>query len=165
MQENGRAFTKEELVSEVISKNIPSAWVKDFRMFKLHLKTQVRDVLTNLMMIELKNKLKLTLNLITPTRSNTSKILAEFIMEDTNGMTAIKTQKGANLKEKIRQMSIVKLRIKMVAPVKIDAPKKMDVKLLVAKVIAEQESQTAIMNITASIGNGKTMKELQVQKY
>jgi hypothetical protein len=80
MQENGRAFTKEELVSEVISKNIPSAWVKDFRMFKLHLKTQVRDVLTNLMMIELKNKLKLTLNLITPTRSNTSKILAEFIM-------------------------------------------------------------------------------------
>jgi hypothetical protein len=27
MQENGRSFTKEELVSEVISKNIPSAWV------------------------------------------------------------------------------------------------------------------------------------------
>jgi hypothetical protein len=52
MQENGKAFTKEELVSEVISKNIPSAWVKDFRMFKLHLKTRVRDVLTDLMMIE-----------------------------------------------------------------------------------------------------------------
>jgi hypothetical protein len=39
MQENGRSFTEEELVSEVISKNIPSACVKDFRMFKLHLKT------------------------------------------------------------------------------------------------------------------------------
>ena len=41
MQENGWSFTKEELVYEVISKNIPSAWVKDFRMFKLHLKTRV----------------------------------------------------------------------------------------------------------------------------
>jgi hypothetical protein len=52
MQDNGRAFTEEELVSEVISKNIPSAWVKDFRMFKLHLKTRVKDVLTDLTMIE-----------------------------------------------------------------------------------------------------------------
>jgi hypothetical protein len=52
MQDNGRAFTEEELVSEVISKNIPSAWVKDFRMFKLHLKTRVKDVLSDLTMIE-----------------------------------------------------------------------------------------------------------------
>jgi hypothetical protein len=52
MQENGRSFTEEELVSEVISKNIPSAWVKDFRMFKLHLKTRVKDVLTDLTVIE-----------------------------------------------------------------------------------------------------------------
>jgi hypothetical protein len=52
MQVGGRSFTEEELVSEVISKNIPSVWIKDFRMFKLHLKTRVKDVLTDLTMIE-----------------------------------------------------------------------------------------------------------------
>jgi hypothetical protein len=30
MQQDGRAFTKEDLITEVISKNIPSTWVKDF---------------------------------------------------------------------------------------------------------------------------------------
>jgi len=52
MQENSKSFTKEELITEVISKNIPSAWVKDFRMFKLHLKMRIRDALTDLMVIE-----------------------------------------------------------------------------------------------------------------
>jgi hypothetical protein len=50
MQENGRDFTEEELVSEVISKNIPSTGVKDFRMYfkptnsdkKQHLKNPCR---------------------------------------------------------------------------------------------------------------------------
>jgi hypothetical protein len=52
MQENGKSFTEEELIAEVISKSIPSAWVKDFRMFKLHLKKRIRDVLTDLTVIE-----------------------------------------------------------------------------------------------------------------
>jgi len=52
MQEGGKSFTEEELIAKVISKNIPSAWVKDFRMFKLHLKTRIRDVLTDLTVME-----------------------------------------------------------------------------------------------------------------
>ncbi len=41
MQENGEAFSEEDLISEVIRKNIPSAWVKYFKMSKLHLKTHI----------------------------------------------------------------------------------------------------------------------------
>ncbi len=52
MQENGCTFAEEELISEVISKNIPSAWVKYFRMFKLYLKTCIKGVLPDLTMIE-----------------------------------------------------------------------------------------------------------------
>jgi len=61
IQENGKYFTKEKLIAEVISKNIPSVF-KDFRMFKLHLKTRIRDVLTDLMVIkeQVKTNLKPT---------------------------------------------------------------------------------------------------------
>ncbi len=52
MQPNGRSFTKEDLIAEVITENIPSAWVKDFKMFKLHLKTKIKDIISELTVIE-----------------------------------------------------------------------------------------------------------------
>jgi hypothetical protein len=52
MQQDGHAFTEEDLIAEVISKNIPLAWVKDFKLAKLHLKNRVRDVMTDLVVIE-----------------------------------------------------------------------------------------------------------------
>ncbi len=52
MQGNGHAFPEEDLISEVISKNIPSTWVNDFKIFKIHLKICVRDVMENLTIIE-----------------------------------------------------------------------------------------------------------------
>jgi hypothetical protein len=52
MQPNGRPFSKEDLIAEVISKNIPAAWEKDLKMFKLHLKTKIKDILSELTIIE-----------------------------------------------------------------------------------------------------------------
>jgi hypothetical protein len=52
MQPNGRSFSEEDLIAEVISKNIPAVWVKDFKMFKLHLKTSIKDILSELTVIE-----------------------------------------------------------------------------------------------------------------
>jgi len=52
MQPNGRPFTKEDLIAEVISKNIPNAWIKDFKMFKLHLKTSIKEIISELTVIE-----------------------------------------------------------------------------------------------------------------
>ncbi len=52
MQPNGRPFSEEDLIAEVISKNIPAAWEKDFKMFKLHLKTKIKDILSELTVIE-----------------------------------------------------------------------------------------------------------------
>jgi hypothetical protein len=48
MQPNGRSFSEEDLFTDVISKNIPAAWEKDFKMFKLHLKTKIKDILSEL---------------------------------------------------------------------------------------------------------------------
>jgi hypothetical protein len=52
MQPNGRSFTEEHLITEVISKNIPAAWIKDFIMFKLHLKTKIKDIISELTVTE-----------------------------------------------------------------------------------------------------------------
>jgi hypothetical protein len=45
-------FTEEDLIAEVISKNIPAAWMKDFKMFKLHLMTKIKDIISELTVIE-----------------------------------------------------------------------------------------------------------------
>ncbi len=52
MQPNGHSFTEEDLIAEVISKNIPAVWVKDFKMFKLHLKNKIKDIISELTVIE-----------------------------------------------------------------------------------------------------------------
>jgi len=52
MQEDGRAFSEEDLIAEVITKNIPSAWNVQFRLAKLHLKTRIKDIISDLTVIE-----------------------------------------------------------------------------------------------------------------
>jgi len=52
MQPNGRPFTEEDLIAEVISKNIPNAWIKNFKMFKLHLKTSIKEIISKLTVIK-----------------------------------------------------------------------------------------------------------------
>jgi hypothetical protein len=32
MQPNGRSLSEEDLITEVIAKNIPAAWIKDFKL-------------------------------------------------------------------------------------------------------------------------------------
>jgi hypothetical protein len=49
----GRSFSKEDLIAEVISKNIPAAWEKNFT---LHLKTKIKDILSKLTVKEEKIK-------------------------------------------------------------------------------------------------------------
>jgi hypothetical protein len=34
MQRNGRSFSKEDLIAKIIAKNIPHAWIKDFKLAK-----------------------------------------------------------------------------------------------------------------------------------
>lgn len=36
MEQDGHTFSEEQLITEVISKNIPSVWMKDFKLGKLH---------------------------------------------------------------------------------------------------------------------------------
>lgn len=52
MQPNCRSFSEEDLIAEVISKNIPAAWTKDFKMFKLPLKTSIKEIISGLTVIE-----------------------------------------------------------------------------------------------------------------
>jgi len=52
MQPNGRPFTEEDLIVEVISKSIPNAWIKDFKMFKSHLKTSIKEIISELTVIK-----------------------------------------------------------------------------------------------------------------
>jgi hypothetical protein len=59
MQPNGCSFIEEDLIAEVSSKNIPAAWVKDFKMFKLHLKNKVKDIISELKVIEEQIKIHL----------------------------------------------------------------------------------------------------------
>jgi len=46
--------------AKVIVKSIPSAWVKDFKLAKLYLETQIKDVMADLAVIE--EQVTLTLN-------------------------------------------------------------------------------------------------------
>ncbi len=51
MQQNGQSLSKEDLIAEVIAKNIPNAWVKDFKLAKLHLSTRIKDIISDLTVI------------------------------------------------------------------------------------------------------------------
>lgn len=52
MHSNGCSFSEEDLIAKVISKNIPDAWVKDFKMFKIHLQTKIKDIISELTVLE-----------------------------------------------------------------------------------------------------------------
>jgi hypothetical protein len=52
MEPEARSFSERELIAEVISKNIPSAWKDQFKLSKLHLKTRIKDIMGDLTIIE-----------------------------------------------------------------------------------------------------------------
>ncbi len=52
MRRDARPLTKEDLISEVITPNLPSAWVKDFRLLKLDQETKISNILEELLVIE-----------------------------------------------------------------------------------------------------------------
>jgi hypothetical protein len=52
MEQDGPAFSEADLISEVITKNIPSAWTKDYRLAGLHLKRSLKDIITKLTVTE-----------------------------------------------------------------------------------------------------------------
>jgi len=58
MQRNARAFSEEDLISEVISRNIPAVWMKDFELSKLHLQTEINEIMTDLTIIEARVKVQ-----------------------------------------------------------------------------------------------------------
>jgi hypothetical protein len=52
MDQEARTFSEKELIAEVISKNIPHAWRVQYRLAKLHLKTKIDDIISDLTLIE-----------------------------------------------------------------------------------------------------------------
>ncbi len=70
MQPNGWSFSEEGLIAEVISKNFPAAWVEDFEMPKLHLETSIKDILSELAVIEEKINTHLKNNQDNPDKKN-----------------------------------------------------------------------------------------------
>lgn len=51
-----KRFSEEDLISEIISRNIPDARIKDYELAKLHLKTEIKDIITDLTIIEARVK-------------------------------------------------------------------------------------------------------------
>jgi hypothetical protein len=52
MDQEARAFSKKELITEIISKSIPLAWRVQYRLAKLHLKAKTDDIISDLTLIE-----------------------------------------------------------------------------------------------------------------
>jgi hypothetical protein len=52
MDQDAQAFSKKELIAEVILKNIPSVWRVQYRLAKLHLKARIDDIISDLTLIE-----------------------------------------------------------------------------------------------------------------
>jgi hypothetical protein len=51
-------FFEEDLIAKVIMKNMPSIWVKDFKIAKLHLQTEIKNVMADLVVIKEQIKIK-----------------------------------------------------------------------------------------------------------
>ena len=58
MQRNARSFSEEDLIAEVISRNIPAVWMKDFELSKLHLQTEISEIMTDLTIIKARVKVQ-----------------------------------------------------------------------------------------------------------
>jgi hypothetical protein len=52
MRRDAPSLSEEDLISEVITPNLPSAWMKDFKILKLDCETRIRDFLEELLVIE-----------------------------------------------------------------------------------------------------------------
>jgi hypothetical protein len=46
------SFSKEDLISEVITPNIPLVWMKEFKILKLDWETRIKNILEELLVIE-----------------------------------------------------------------------------------------------------------------
>jgi hypothetical protein len=51
-------FFEEDLIAKIIMKNMPSIWVKDFKIAKLHLQTEIKNVMADLVVIKEQIKIK-----------------------------------------------------------------------------------------------------------
>ncbi len=60
MQQNAQSFYEKDLISEIISRNSPNTWVKDFQLAKLQLKTEMKDIMTDLAIIEAQVKVNMS---------------------------------------------------------------------------------------------------------
>jgi hypothetical protein len=46
------SFSKEDLISEVITPNIPLVWMKEFKILKLDWEIRIKNILEELLVIE-----------------------------------------------------------------------------------------------------------------
>lgn len=58
MEDNGTIFTEEELITEIITKNIPSAWKMQFKLQALHKAEHLEEITTKLQKIESEIKIQ-----------------------------------------------------------------------------------------------------------
>jgi hypothetical protein len=69
MQLGARSFTEETLIEEVITPNIPSAWIMHYELAGLHLKTRISDIIEPLTVIEQRIKSQVNNNQVQPKKN------------------------------------------------------------------------------------------------
>jgi len=157
MQQYTRAFSEEDLITEVITANIPSTWNKDYRLANLHLKMQIKHIIGALTIIEEHVKIQPSAN--SNANKKNSRIPAEYIMEATSGMTAIKTLKMQRAMGKITRQAMVKAKMRtMVILENKDAPKAVAFNLehlLMATAVAKQEAHPIVKSYKYNCINEK----------
>jgi len=157
MQQYTRAFSEEDLITEVITANIPSTWNKDYRLANLHLKMQIKHIIGALTIIEEHVKIQPSAN--SNANKKNSRIPAESIMEATSGMTAIKTLKMQRAMGKITRQAMVKAKMRtMVILENKDAPKAVAFNLehlLMATAVAKQEAHPIVKSYKYNCINEK----------
>jgi hypothetical protein len=52
MEQEASSLTEKELITKVITPNLPKAWLKDFKLLKLNCKAKIKEVLQELLVIE-----------------------------------------------------------------------------------------------------------------
>jgi hypothetical protein len=52
MKRNAALLSDEDLIAEVITPNLPSVWVKDFKILQLDRETRIKDIMQKLLIIE-----------------------------------------------------------------------------------------------------------------
>jgi hypothetical protein len=58
MRRDAPSLSEEELIAEVITPNLPLAWIKDFKVLKLDRETKIKNILEELLVIKEQIKVK-----------------------------------------------------------------------------------------------------------